>query len=52
VNVGAVWNVLRAHVARDEAILKTTPEGRKIISAVLDAPNSPDGRLREALGSR
>lgn len=51
VNVGAVWNVLRAHVARDEAILKTTPEGRKIISAVLDAPNSPDGRLREALGS-
>ena len=47
VNVGAVWHVLRAHVARDEAILKTTPEGRRILAAVLDAPDSPDQRLRD-----
>lgn len=46
VNVGAVWHVLRQHVARDEAILKTTPEGQRIISAVLDAPESPDKRLQ------
>ena len=52
VNVGAVWHVLRAHVARDEAILKATPEGQRIISAVLDAPNSPDQRLREMFGSK
>ena len=29
VNVGAVWNVLKAHVARDEAILKTTPRAER-----------------------
>lgn len=52
VNVGAVWHVLRAHVARDEAILKTTPEGRAIIDAVLDAPVSPDERLKELLPAR
>jgi DNA (cytosine-5)-methyltransferase 1 len=49
VNVGAVWNVLKAHVARDEAILKTTEEGRRIIKAVLDAPSSPDERLSAIL---
>lgn len=52
VNVGAVWNVLKAHVSRDEAILKTTPEGQRIITAVLDAPDSPDGRLQELFSSR
>jgi len=52
VNVGAVWHVLRAHVARDEAILKTTPEGQRIISAVLDAPDSPDERLRELFSGK
>lgn len=52
VNVGAVWNVLRAHVARDEEILKRTPAGQRIVSAVLDAPASPDTRLRELLGGR
>jgi len=52
VNVGAVWNVLRAHVARDEAILKTTPEGQQIISSVLDAPTSPDERLKDLFAGR
>ena len=52
VNVGAVWHVLRQHVARDEAILKTTTEGQRIISAVLDAPDSPDGRLKELFSGK
>lgn len=52
VNVGAVWNVLRAHVERDQSILKTTPEGQRIISAVLDAPDSPDERLKELFAGR
>lgn len=43
VNVGAVWHVLREHVMRDEAILKTTEAGRRIFSAVVtDSPQSPD----------
>lgn len=52
VNVGAVWNVLKAHVARDEDILKRAPVGQRILSAVLDAPLSPDNRLRELLSGR
>ncbi|EYR62860.1 DNA methyltransferase [Actinotalea ferrariae CF5-4] len=52
VNVGAVWHVLKAHVARDEEILKRTSAGQRIVSAVLDAPISPDERLREILGRR
>ena len=49
VNVGAVWNVLKAHVARDQAILKSTPAGKRIMASVLEAPDSPDGRLQEVL---
>ncbi|WP_250442939.1 DNA (cytosine-5-)-methyltransferase [Actinotalea sp. C106] len=46
VNVGAVWHVLREHVRRDEAILKTTEVGRRIVQSVLiDAPKSPDDVL-------
>ena len=41
VNVGVVWNVLREHVRRDEALLKQTPAGRRILGAVLEAPLSP-----------
>ena len=52
VNVGAVWNVLKAHVARDEDILKRTAAGQRIVAAVLDAPTSPDARLREILSAR
>ena len=50
VNVGAVWYVLRRHVERDRDILETTPEGRRILNAVITAPDSPDAVL-EALGS-
>ena len=42
VNVGVVWHIFREHVRRDEDILKHTAVGRRIISAVLDAPLSPD----------
>lgn len=45
VNVGAVWHVLRQHVARDEDVLKRTASGRRIIDAVLNAPLSPDAIL-------
>lgn len=45
VNVGAVWHVVREHVRRDEDVLKHTATGRRIISAVLDAPPSPDAIL-------
>lgn len=48
VNVGAVWHILREHVKRDEDVLKRSPEGRRIIQAVLDdAPASPDGILAQ-----
>lgn len=46
VNVAAVWFVLRAHVRRDEWLLKHTDEGQRIIQAVLDAPKSPDAVLK------
>ena len=45
VNVSAVWYVLRAHVRRDEWLLKYSAVGRRIIKAVMDAPKSPDGVL-------
>ena len=46
VNVGAVWHVLREHVARDEDVLKRTTAGRRILDAVLTAPLSPDERVK------
>lgn len=49
VNVGAVWHVLREHVARDEDVLKKTAAGRRILGAVLAAPLSPDAVL-DAMG--
>lgn len=45
VNVGAVWHVLREHVARDEDVLKCTEVGRSIHQAVSVAPLSPDDVL-------
>lgn len=46
VNVGAVWNMLRAHAERDAAILRSTPKGRALLGALLhDAPQSPDDLL-------
>ena len=45
VNVGAVYHVLRAHVNRDEEILKHTELGRAILDAVRETPDSPDEHL-------
>ena len=41
VSVGAVWHVLRRHVARDEDVLKKSAP--RLLKAVLDSPESPDG---------
>jgi len=43
VSVGAVWHVLRAHVARDEDLLKKM--NPRLTRAVLSSPESPDDRL-------
>jgi len=43
VSVGAVWHVLRRHVARDEDVLKKTSP--RLLRAVLDSPDSPDGLI-------
>lgn len=46
VNVGAVWNVLRAHAERDSAVLCKTEQGRALLKALIDdAPKSPDDLL-------
>ena len=47
VNVAAVWFVLRAHVRRDEWLLKHSAVGRRIFKAIMDAPKSPDGILAQ-----
>ncbi len=52
VNVGAVWHVLREHVRRDEDVLKASRPGRRILSAVLSAPSSPDEVLSSLGPSR
>ena len=43
VSVGAVWHVLRRHVARDQDVLRVTRP--RLLQAVLEAPESPDGVL-------
>lgn len=52
VNVGVIWNVLKAHVERDRRLLLETSRGRAIYEAVRSAPDSPDGPVREALARR
>jgi DNA (cytosine-5)-methyltransferase 1 len=47
VSVGAVWHVLRSHVARDEDVLKLTcPE---LVADILARPESPDEILKTML---
>ncbi len=45
VNVGVVWHVLKRHVDRDRAVLEDTETGRALLTAVDEAPDSPDGYL-------
>lgn len=49
VNVGVVWNVLKAHVERDKHLLLATERGRAIYDAVSAAPDSPREPVRQAL---
>lgn len=49
VNVGVVWNVLKAHVERDKDLLLATDRGRAIYEAVSQAPANPASRVREAI---
>lgn len=49
VNVGVVWQVLKAHVERDREILEATESGRRIVEAVVTAPRSPDRLISELL---
>ncbi|GMA87483.1 hypothetical protein GCM10025868_27360 [Angustibacter aerolatus] len=48
-NVGVVWNVLKAHVERDKDLLLATDRGRAIYEAIASAPPAPAARIREAL---
>ncbi|MET7132992.1 DNA cytosine methyltransferase [Cellulosimicrobium sp. MI9406] len=46
VNIGAVWNVLRAHAENDARILRSTERGAALLKALVDdAPKTPDDRL-------
>lgn len=51
VNTGVVYNVLKAHVLRDEYLLVQTEVGRSIIAAVKASPNHPGERIAESLRS-
>jgi len=51
VNTGVVWNVLKAHVARDAYLLEQTERGRSILEAVKFSPNHPGERIKIALSS-
>ena len=46
VSVGAVWHVLRAHVKRDEDVLKLTAP--RLLSAILKSPDNPDDVLHNS----
>lgn len=45
VNVGAVWNVMKAHCERDRNLLLDSP----VLGAVTDAPASPDALVLDEL---
>ncbi|MBO3089471.1 DNA cytosine methyltransferase, partial [Cellulomonas dongxiuzhuiae] len=49
VNVGVVWNVLKAHVERDKDLLLATGRGRAIYSAITSAEDSPHEPVRQAI---
>jgi DNA (cytosine-5)-methyltransferase 1 len=51
VNVGVVWNVLKAHVERDAELLEATDAGRRILKAVRDSASDPRADVRLALES-
>ncbi|WP_454051079.1 DNA (cytosine-5-)-methyltransferase [Cellulomonas sp. Marseille-Q8402] len=52
VNVGVVWNVLKAHVERDKDLLLATTRGKAIYETVSRAPAHPGERVREVIEAR
>lgn len=52
VNVGVVWNVIKAHVERDRLLLQATERGRAIYEAVSGAPAHPGPEVLRALEAR
>jgi len=52
VNTGVVWNVLKAHVARDAYLLEKTERGRSILEAVVSAPDDPSERITRILRAK
>lgn len=42
VNIGVVWHVLKKHIERDSALLSQSNAGKRILRAVLTAPENPD----------
>ncbi|WNM27344.1 DNA (cytosine-5-)-methyltransferase [Demequina capsici] len=47
VNVGVVWNVLKAHVERDKDLLLATEEGQQLYAAISGAPTDPRPTLAQ-----
>ena len=49
VNTGVVWNVLKAHVERDRALLLASERGREIYAAIAGAPADPANSIADAV---
>ena len=53
VNIGAVWNMLRAHAVRDQELLARTAQGQALYQALcIDSPESPDSVLESLVAAR
>ncbi|MBO3089084.1 DNA cytosine methyltransferase [Cellulomonas dongxiuzhuiae] len=52
VNIGVVWNVLKAHVERDRNLLLASERGRAIYHSIASAADSPLEPVRVALSRR
>lgn len=50
VSIGAVWHILRLHAERDREILVKT--NKKLLDAILAAPESPDAVLKTKGGAK
>lgn len=49
VNIGVVWNILKAHVKRDTRILERTLTGQRILAVVTNAADDPTDLVAEVL---
>lgn len=51
VNTGVVWNVLKAHVERDKALLRATARGEAIYESISRADANPAAAIARALAA-